>query len=75
MLAESEYRHEIEADIEPFKSLLLGLFFISVGTGVQLPLIGERPVTILGITLLYVGIKFAAIYLVGRIYKHSLFSA
>jgi len=39
VLAESEYRHELESDIEPFKGLLLGLFFISVGASIDLPLI------------------------------------
>jgi glutathione-regulated potassium-efflux system ancillary protein KefC len=47
LLAESEYRHEIEAAIEPFKGLLLGLFFISVGMGVQFALLHERPLLVL----------------------------
>ena len=49
VLAESEYRHELEADIEPFKGLLLGLFFISVGAQIDFPLIAREPGTIIGI--------------------------
>ncbi len=43
LLADSEYRHELEADIEPFKGLLLGLFFIAVGMSVNVGLLAERP--------------------------------
>jgi monovalent cation:proton antiporter-2 (CPA2) family protein len=71
LLAESEYRHEIEADLEPFKALLLGLFFISVGMGVHLPLIGEAPFTIFGLTVLYIGLKFLTIYGSGRVFELS----
>ncbi len=46
VLAESEYRHELESDIEPFKGLLLGLFFISVGSSIDLPLVKSQPVMI-----------------------------
>jgi glutathione-regulated potassium-efflux system ancillary protein KefC len=49
LLAESEYRHEIEAAVEPFKGLLLGLFFIAVGMGVDFALLFERPLMILGL--------------------------
>ena len=49
LLAESEYRHEIEAAVEPFKGLLLGLFFIAVGMGVEFSLLLERPLLILGL--------------------------
>ena len=43
LLADSEYRHELEADIEPFKGLLLGLFFMSVGMTANLGLLLEQP--------------------------------
>ncbi len=46
VLAESEYRHELESDIEPFKGLLLGLFFISVGASIDLPLVKSQPLLI-----------------------------
>jgi CPA2 family monovalent cation:H+ antiporter-2 len=49
LLAETEYRHEVEVTIEPFKGLLLGLFFLSVGIGLDLSLLAERPATVLGI--------------------------
>jgi voltage-gated potassium channel Kch len=49
VLADSEYRHELESDIEPFKGLLLGVFFIAVGSSIDFRLIGSRPLTILGL--------------------------
>ena len=49
MLAESPYRHELEADVEPFRSILLGLFFLSVGMTLNLGVIAERPLFILGV--------------------------
>lgn len=67
MLADSEFRHELEADLEPFKSLLLGLFFIAVGMGVNLGLIVERPGFIFGLAALYIFVKIAVIYAVGRV--------
>ncbi|MEJ6394121.1 monovalent cation:proton antiporter-2 (CPA2) family protein [Gymnodinialimonas sp. 2305UL16-5] len=51
VLANSEFRHELEADIEPFKGLLLGLFFITVGAGIQFSTLFGQPFTILGLTL------------------------
>ncbi|MFL6752520.1 MAG: monovalent cation:proton antiporter-2 (CPA2) family protein [Sphingomicrobium sp.] len=49
MLAESPYRHELESDVEPFRSILLGLFFLSVGMMLDLRLIAERPLFVIGI--------------------------
>src|SRR5205085_6540471 len=49
MLAESPYRHELESDVEPFRSILLGLFFLSVGMLLDLQLIAGRPLFVLGI--------------------------
>ena len=49
MLAESPYRHELESDVEPFRSILLGLFFLSVGMLLDLPVIAERPFFVVGI--------------------------
>src|SRR5207245_3450178 len=51
MLADSEYRHELELDIEPFKGLLLGLFFIAVGMSVDLGLFLRSPLLVLGLAL------------------------
>ncbi|WP_437882683.1 monovalent cation:proton antiporter-2 (CPA2) family protein [Pseudomonas sp. LRF_L74] len=66
LLADSEYRHELESQIEPFKGLLLGLFFISVGMGANLGLLLEVPGLIIGLTLLLVLIKFPLLMLIGR---------
>ncbi|WP_409421840.1 monovalent cation:proton antiporter-2 (CPA2) family protein [Pseudaeromonas sp. ZJS20] len=67
VLAESEYRHELEANIEPFKGLLLGLFFISVGAGIDFRLFAEQPLMVLGLLLLLLLIKFAVLQGVGGI--------
>ncbi len=69
LLADSEYRNELEANLEPFKALLLGLFFIAVGMGVDLGLILHRPVLVIGLTVGYVLLKTAIIYFVGRAFK------
>ena len=64
LLADSEYRHEIEARVDPFKGLLLGLFFISVGMSVNLSLLREQPfliATILAVLLVIKGIVLVAI--------------
>ncbi len=66
LLADSEYRHELEAQIEPFKGLLLGLFFISVGMGANLSLLGSEPWVVLGLTLLLVAVKLPLLAAVGR---------
>ncbi|MDF0734230.1 monovalent cation:proton antiporter-2 (CPA2) family protein [Pseudomonas entomophila] len=66
LLADSEYRHELESQIEPFKGLLLGLFFISVGMGANLRLLLEAPGLLLGLTLLLVAVKLPLLMLVGR---------
>ena len=57
MLADSPYRHEIEADIEPFRSILLGLFFLSVGMMLDLTAIAERPVFVLGMAAALIATK------------------
>jgi glutathione-regulated potassium-efflux system ancillary protein KefC/glutathione-regulated potassium-efflux system protein KefB len=75
LLADSEYRHELEADIEPFKGLLLGLFFITVGMSANLGLILQQPLRIAGLTLGLLVVKFALLWLVGRISGHSASSS
>ena len=67
LLADSEYRHELEAQIEPFKGLLLGLFFISVGMGANLSLLLSAPLAVLGLTLLLIAIKLPLLFVVGRL--------
>jgi monovalent cation:proton antiporter-2 (CPA2) family protein len=67
LLADSEFRHELEADIEPFKGLLLGLFFISVGMSANLGLVRERPFTIIGLTIGFMILKVGILYMIGRL--------
>jgi glutathione-regulated potassium-efflux system ancillary protein KefC/glutathione-regulated potassium-efflux system protein KefB len=67
LLADSEYRHELEADIEPFKGLLLGLFFISVGMSANIALLAEQPLFVLGLAAGYVLLKGAVMWLVARL--------
>jgi glutathione-regulated potassium-efflux system ancillary protein KefC/glutathione-regulated potassium-efflux system protein KefB len=66
VLADSEFRHEIETDIEPFRGLLLGLFFVSVGASVDFALVLDRPATIVGLAVLLIAIKAVALYLIAR---------
>jgi len=66
LLADSEYRHELELDIEPFKGLLLGLFFISVGMSVDLGLFVRVPMVVLGIALGIVALKVALLLAIAR---------
>jgi len=68
VLAESEYRHELEADLEPFKGLLLGLFFISVGAQIDFPLIARAPGTIAGIVVGAMALKLGVLWLAGRLF-------
>lgn len=66
LLSDSEYRHELEADIEPFKGILLGLFFISVGMSVNLSLIVQQPLAIAAAVAALFAIKGAVLYGLGR---------
>jgi monovalent cation:H+ antiporter-2, CPA2 family len=68
VLANSEFRHELESDIAPFKALLLGLFFITVGSGMDLDLFLSKPFQILLLTLTLMGFKGAVLYVLGRIF-------
>jgi monovalent cation:proton antiporter-2 (CPA2) family protein len=69
VLAESEYRVQLEADIEPFKGLLLGLFFISVGASIDFSLIGQRPGTIALIVIGLLLLKFVVLLALSRAFK------
>lgn len=69
LLADSEYRHELEASIDPFKGLLLGLFFVAVGMTTNLGLVVERPLEVIGITLGLLAIKGMLLFIVGRAFK------
>lgn len=65
VLADSEFRHELEGDIEPFKGLLLGIFFISIGASLNFSLIGSNIALILGLTAGLIAIKCLVLLLVG----------
>lgn len=71
LLADSEYRHELESNLGPFKGLLMGLFFIAVGMEVNLKLIFESPLAIFFLTLVYMLIKWSILYGVGRFMKQQ----
>jgi monovalent cation:proton antiporter-2 (CPA2) family protein len=69
VLADSEYRHELEGDIEPFKGLLLGLFFISVGAGIDFRLVAQAPAAILGLVLAIMALKALVLYIAARVFR------
>ncbi|MBU3029519.1 monovalent cation:proton antiporter-2 (CPA2) family protein [Paracoccus marinaquae] len=66
MLAGSEFRHELESQIEPFKGLLLGLFFITVGAGMDFQILFDRPLPILSATALLIAVKAVILLLIAR---------
>jgi len=68
LLADSEYRHELEADIAPFKGLLLGLFFIAVGMSVNLGLLIQQPGTIMLIVICLMAVKAAILFPLARLF-------
>ncbi|MDA0689070.1 MAG: cation:proton antiporter [Proteobacteria bacterium] len=65
VLANSEYRHELESDIDPFRGLLLGLFFITVGAGINFALLAEDFVAIVSLTLGLIALKVLILYVLG----------
>lgn len=69
VLANSEYKRTIEADIEPFKGLLLGLFFISVGMGMNFSLLAEQPVRVIGVVVILITVKALILILLGKKFK------
>ncbi len=71
VLAESEFRRELETDIEPFRGLLLGLFFITVGAGLNLSLVADPPGVLIGAAVALMVLKFAAMFVVGLIFRKS----
>ncbi|TGM03871.1 monovalent cation:proton antiporter-2 (CPA2) family protein [Leptospira jelokensis] len=72
VLASSEFRHELESNIEPFKGLLLGLFFLSVGASMDLPVVMEHPMTILGIVSGIIFAKAFVLLILGFLFKLPL---
>jgi monovalent cation:proton antiporter-2 (CPA2) family protein len=69
VLATSEYRHELESDIEPFKGLLLGLFFIAVGASIDFALIVSRPLLIAGLVAAIIAVKFGVLLALARLFR------
>ncbi len=72
VLANSEYRHELEGDIEPFKGLLLGLFFIAVGAAIDFALIAANPLLIAGLVCGLVVIKLGILFGLARLFRLGL---
>ena len=72
VLADNEYRHELETNIEPFKGLLLGLFFISVGASIDFNLLLQQPLLILGLVAGLAIVKFAVLFGLGRFFRLQL---
>ena len=68
VLANSEYKHTLEADIEPFKGLLLGLFFISVGMGMDFGLLASAPLQLLVAVVCLMSVKAVILFILGRVF-------
>src|SRR5258708_4798435 len=71
VLAESEFRRELETDIEPFRGLLLGLFFITVGAGLDMALVVARPLVLLRLVAGLMALKTLAMYAAGRLFRRA----
>ena len=69
LLADSEYRMELEVDIDPFKGLLLGLFFIAVGMSIDIGLVLRSPVLVVALAIAAVALKWLVLRLLGRLFK------
>ncbi|MCK7612838.1 monovalent cation:proton antiporter-2 (CPA2) family protein [Roseibium sediminicola] len=69
VLSDSDYRHELEADIEPFKGLLLGLFFLTVGAGIDFGLLFGAPLTIFGLAIGLMAVKFCVLFALGALFR------
>jgi len=67
LLAESEYRRELETDLEPFKGLLLGLFFIAVGMGIDFAVVREHPLVVAGVVLGFLVVKTLVLFAMARL--------
>jgi len=69
LLADSEYRHELESNLEPFKGLLLGLFFISVGMSIAFSVVVENPLMVIALVIALIGIKMAVLFVLASFFK------
>lgn len=72
LLADSEYRHELISDLEPFKGLLLGLFFISVGTSIAFAVIAAEPFVVFALVCIIVIIKMAVLFGIASAFRMHL---
>lgn len=72
ILADSEYRHELESDLDPFKGLLLGLFFISVGMSIEFGVLADNAILVAALVIGLAAIKFGILYLLGSIFKFHI---
>nr|WP_314257702.1 monovalent cation:proton antiporter-2 (CPA2) family protein [uncultured Devosia sp.] len=72
MLADSEYRHELESNLEPFKGLLLGLFFISVGMSIAFDVLWSEPARLITLVLVFVAIKIGVLFALASIFRMHL---
>ena len=72
VLADSNYRHQLERDIEPFKALLLGLFFISVGMSLDFNALAQNPLGIVAMVLGLMALKFSILFAIGSLFKIDL---
>jgi glutathione-regulated potassium-efflux system protein KefB len=70
LLSESVFRHQLEADVEPFRAILLGLFFLSVGMSLDVGVVIGRWEVILGGVIAFMAVKAVAIYAVARLFRH-----
>lgn len=69
MLADSPYRHELEADVDPFRSVLLGLFFLTIGMMLNLHAVAERPLFVASMALALIATKTLVIFLIGLAFR------
>jgi len=72
VLAESEFKHELESNIEPFKGLLLGLFFISVGASIDFGVVAGQPALVLGLVAALIAGKFLVLLALGKLFRLNL---
>ena len=72
VLANSEYRHELESDIEPFKGILLGLFFIAVGASIDFPVVAANPGTVITWVVVLITVKSLVLMGLGKIFRLSI---
>ena len=72
LLADSEYRHELESNLEPFKGLLLGLFFISVGMSIAFNVVIENPLMVVALVVALIAVKMAVLFLLATFFRMHL---